>query len=71
MLQCVGVGNPLGSMLPSDLLLKFLPFTMLENAGLLEVFPLKIRVKIKFLISRKSYCVFSTISLDIVSSFQL
>lgn len=71
MLQCVGVGNPLGSMLPSDLLLKFLPFTMLENAGLLEVFPLKKRVKIKFLISRKSYCVFSTISLDIVSSFQL
>lgn len=71
MLQCVGVGNSLGSMIPSGLLLKVLPFTMLENASLLEVFPLKIRVKIKFLISLKSYCMFSTTSLGIMSSFQL
>lgn len=51
MLHCVGVGNSVGSMLPSDLLLISVPFTMVANASLLEVFPLKIRDKIESLIS--------------------
>lgn len=61
MLQCVGVGNSLGSMLPLGLLLKFLPFTMLENASLLQVFPLKIRVKIEFLINNNCKSEFSIV----------